>query len=58
MEGGAMAVAQPAHAAPGRPYTNPIRSQEGADPRLRCHNGSHHLVATSFTPGGWQLQPV
>lgn len=44
-----IAVPRPAHAAPGRPYTNPVKSQKGADPWLQYHNGSYYLVTTSFT---------
>ncbi|WP_405824621.1 family 43 glycosylhydrolase [Streptomyces sp. NBC_01390] len=40
---------QPAAAAEGRPYTNPVKSQKGADPWLEYYNGSYYLVTTSFT---------
>src|SRR3954468_10697154 len=39
----------PATAAEGRPYTNPIKSQKGADPWLEYYNGNYYLVTTSFT---------
>ncbi|WP_189145933.1 family 43 glycosylhydrolase [Streptomyces lacrimifluminis] len=40
---------QPAAAAEGRPYTNPVKSQKGADPWLEYYNGNYYLVTTSFT---------
>ncbi|MET9436675.1 family 43 glycosylhydrolase [Streptomyces sp. NPDC006551] len=40
---------QPAAAAEGRPYTNPVKSQKGADPWLEYYNGHYYLVTTSFT---------
>ncbi|MEO3855150.1 family 43 glycosylhydrolase [Acrocarpospora sp. B8E8] len=30
-------------------YTNPIKSQKGADPWLRYYNGNYYLITTSFT---------
>jgi hypothetical protein len=42
-------VGPPASAADGRPYTNPIKSQKGADPWLEYYNGNYYLVTTSFT---------
>ncbi len=39
----------PAAAAEGRPYTNPVKSQKGADPWLEYYNGNYYLVTTSFT---------
>ncbi|NYI07706.1 family 43 glycosylhydrolase [Allostreptomyces psammosilenae] len=38
-----------AEAAPGRPYTNPIKSQKGADPWLEYYNGNYYLITTSWT---------
>ncbi|MFF8392718.1 family 43 glycosylhydrolase [Streptomyces sp. NPDC016172] len=40
---------QPASAADGRPYTNPLKSVKGADPWLTYHDGSYYLVTTTFT---------
>ncbi|GAB2632630.1 hypothetical protein GCM10027168_74240 [Streptomyces capparidis] len=42
-------VVQPASAAEGRPYTNPVKAQKGADPWLEYHDGNYHLITTSFT---------
>ncbi|MFF6785732.1 family 43 glycosylhydrolase [Streptomyces sp. NPDC012510] len=42
-------TAQPAAAADGKPYTNPIKSQKGADPWLEYYNGNYYLVTTTFT---------
>ncbi|MCX3292497.1 family 43 glycosylhydrolase [Streptomyces sp. NEAU-H22] len=42
-------IAQPASAAPGRPYTNPIKAQKGADPWLEYYNGNYYLITTTFT---------
>ncbi|MDX3531436.1 family 43 glycosylhydrolase [Streptomyces sp. ID05-39B] len=42
-------TAQSAAAADGKPYTNPIKSQKGADPWLEYHDGSYYLVTTTFT---------
>ncbi|TDD18223.1 family 43 glycosylhydrolase [Nonomuraea diastatica] len=30
-------------------YTNPIKSQKGADPWLQYHDGNYYLITTSFT---------
>jgi hypothetical protein len=43
------AATQPASAADGRPYTNPIKSVKGADPWLQYHNGNYYLITTTFT---------
>jgi GH43 family beta-xylosidase len=40
---------QPVAAAEGRPYTNPVKSEKGADPWLEYYNGHYYLVTTSFT---------
>jgi GH43 family beta-xylosidase len=40
---------QPAAAAEGRPYTNPVKSVKGADPWLEYYDGDYYLVTTSFT---------
>ncbi|MEH1125459.1 family 43 glycosylhydrolase [Micromonospora sp. CPCC 206061] len=45
----AVGVARPAAAAPGRPFTNPIKSVKGADPWLQYHNGNYYLITTSWT---------
>ncbi len=45
----AVGAAQPASAAPGRPYTNPVKSQKGADPWLEYYNGNYYLITTTFT---------
>lgn len=42
-------TAQPAAAAAGQPYTNPVKAQKGADPWLEYYNGNYYLVTTSFT---------
>ncbi|MBE4740712.1 MULTISPECIES: family 43 glycosylhydrolase [Streptomyces] len=42
-------TAQSAAAADGKPYTNPVKSQKGADPWLEYYNGNYYLVTTSFT---------
>ncbi|MFJ3161336.1 family 43 glycosylhydrolase [Streptomyces kanasensis] len=42
-------VAQAAPAAEGRPYTNPIKVQKGADPWISYHQGNYYLVTTSWT---------
>jgi GH43 family beta-xylosidase len=39
----------PASAAPGRPYTNPIKSQKGADPWLVFSGGNYYQISTTFT---------
>lgn len=41
--------AQPAVAAPGQPFTNPLKSQKGADPWLEYYNGNYYLITTTFT---------
>jgi len=46
---GISAAAQPASAAPGRPYTNPLKSFKGADPWLEYYNGNYYLITTTFT---------
>ncbi|WP_405717980.1 family 43 glycosylhydrolase [Streptomyces sp. NBC_01537] len=43
------ATAQPATAADGRPYTNPVKSVKGADPWLEYYEGNYYLVTTTFT---------
>lgn len=40
-------VAPPASAATS--YTNPIKSQKGADPWIAYHDGDYYLVSTTFT---------
>ncbi|BBC36975.1 Hydrolase [Streptomyces graminofaciens] len=42
-------TAQPAIAADGKPYTNPVKSEKGADPWLEYYNGNYYLVTTTFT---------
>jgi GH43 family beta-xylosidase len=44
-----LGVAPPAAAAPGQPFTNPIKSVKGADPWLQYHDGNYYLITTSFT---------
>ncbi|WP_171111129.1 MULTISPECIES: family 43 glycosylhydrolase [unclassified Streptomyces] len=44
-----MAATQPASAADGRPYTNPLKSFKGADPWLTYHDGNYYLITTTFT---------
>ncbi|MBA2806813.1 family 43 glycosylhydrolase [Streptomyces sp. KM273126] len=44
-----LVVTQPTVAAVGKPYTNPVKAQKGADPWLEYYNGSYYLVTTSFT---------
>jgi GH43 family beta-xylosidase len=44
-----LAVTQPTAAADGKPYTNPVKSQKGADPWLEYYNGNYYLVTTTFT---------
>jgi GH43 family beta-xylosidase len=39
----------PAAAAPGPAFTNPLKSQKGADPWISYHDGSYYLVTTSWT---------
>ncbi|HCA88584.1 MAG TPA: hydrolase [Streptomyces sp.] len=36
-------------AAEGRPYTNPVKAQKGADPWIRYHDGNYYLISTSWT---------
>lgn len=36
-------------AAEGRPYSNPVKAQKGADPWISYHEGNYHLVSTSWT---------
>jgi GH43 family beta-xylosidase len=43
------AAVVPASAAPGRPFTNPIKAQKGADPWLVFFNGSYYQISTTFT---------
>jgi GH43 family beta-xylosidase len=40
-------VATPAQAATS--YTNPVKSQKGADPWLVFHDGNYYLISTTFT---------
>jgi GH43 family beta-xylosidase len=42
-------VVVPASAAPGRPFTNPIKAQKGADPWLVYFNGNYYQISTTFT---------
>jgi GH43 family beta-xylosidase len=44
-----VSATQPASAADGRPYTNPLKSFKGADPWLEYHDGNYYLVTTTFT---------
>ncbi|GHG88696.1 family 43 glycosylhydrolase [Streptomyces lanatus] len=44
-----VATTQPASAAEGRPYTNPLKSFKGADPWLQYHDGNYYLITTTFT---------
>ncbi|MGC9541351.1 family 43 glycosylhydrolase [Streptomyces sp. UG1] len=44
-----VATTQPASAADGRPYTNPLKSFKGADPWLEYHDGNYYLITTTFT---------
>jgi GH43 family beta-xylosidase len=44
-----IAAATPAAAAPGRPFTNPVKSVKGADPWLEYYQGNYYLVTTSWT---------
>jgi GH43 family beta-xylosidase len=43
------AAASTASAAPGQPFTNPIKSVKGADPWLQYYNGNYDLITTTFT---------
>jgi GH43 family beta-xylosidase len=45
----AVTVVVPASAAPGRPFTNPIKAQKGADPWLVWSNGNYYQISTTFT---------
>ncbi|MFI1950914.1 family 43 glycosylhydrolase [Streptomyces xinghaiensis] len=38
-----------APAAEGRPYTNPVKAQKGADPWIRYHDGHYYMISTSWT---------
>jgi GH43 family beta-xylosidase len=44
-----VATTQPASAADGRPYTNPLKSFKGADPWLEYYDGNYYLITTTFT---------
>ncbi len=44
-----VATTQPATAADGRPYANPLKSFKGADPWLQYHDGNYYLITTTFT---------
>ncbi|MFE5814519.1 family 43 glycosylhydrolase [Streptomyces sp. NPDC056479] len=44
-----VATTQPASAADGRPFTNPLKSFKGADPWLQYHDGNYYLITTTFT---------
>ncbi|MFI1506225.1 family 43 glycosylhydrolase [Streptomyces sp. NPDC020597] len=44
-----LVTTQPAGAADGRPFTNPVKSQKGADPWLEYYNGNYYLITTTFT---------
>jgi GH43 family beta-xylosidase len=44
-----VAATQPASAADGRPFTNPLKSYKGADPWLEYHDGNYYLITTTFT---------
>ena len=44
-----VAATQPASAADGRPYTNPLKSAKGADPWLEYYDGNYYLITTTFT---------
>jgi GH43 family beta-xylosidase/putative hemolysin len=44
----AVGAAAPAEAAPGRPFTNPIKSVKAADPYLTYYNGDYYLMGTTF----------
>ncbi|GAA1185205.1 GH43 family beta-xylosidase [Kitasatospora gansuensis] len=46
---GSTLAERPATAAAGQTYTNPVKSQKGADPWLEYYNGNYHLITTSFT---------
>ncbi|GAA0665064.1 hypothetical protein GCM10010193_15620 [Kitasatospora atroaurantiaca] len=42
-------LTQPATAAAGQTYTNPVKSQKGADPWLQYYDGNYYLITTTFT---------
>ncbi|MFD4509200.1 family 43 glycosylhydrolase [Streptomyces sp. NPDC058457] len=42
-------LAQPAGAAGGATFTNPLKSRAGADPWLQYYDGNFYLITTSFT---------
>jgi GH43 family beta-xylosidase len=44
-----LVVTQPTAAADGKPFTNPVKTQKGADPWLEYYNGNYYLVTTTFT---------
>lgn len=44
-----LVATQPTAAADGKPYTNPVKAQKGADPWLEYYNGNYYLVTTTFT---------
>ena len=44
-----LSLVQPATAAAGRTYTNPLKSVKGADPWLEYTGGNYHLITTSFS---------
>ncbi|MFG2942925.1 family 43 glycosylhydrolase [Streptomyces sp. NPDC048282] len=46
---GSFVTTQPAAAADGRPFTNPVKAQKGADPWLEYYNGNYYLISTTFT---------
>ncbi|WP_457030020.1 family 43 glycosylhydrolase [Kitasatospora sp. P5_F3] len=46
---GSTLAERPATAAAGRAYTNPVKSQKGADPWLEYYNGNYYLVTTSWS---------
>lgn len=49
--GPAEAAPRPVPAAQAAPatYTNPVKSQKGADPWMQYHDGNYYLMASSFT---------
>ncbi|MCO1574181.1 family 43 glycosylhydrolase [Crossiella sp. SN42] len=44
-----LALTPAASAAPGRPFTNPVKPVKGADPWIAFHEGSYYLISTTFT---------
>ncbi|MDO0937614.1 family 43 glycosylhydrolase [Streptomyces sp. DG2A-72] len=44
-----VSATQPAAAADGRPYANPLKSSKGADPWLEYYDGNYYLITTTFT---------